>query len=602
MEIRIHDIDKKKIQDYLDGKSTWGHKIFGPIKDGHGYTFRIYAPRADRVFIKGDFNKWQEEELTKNVEFGYFFKYIDAKIGDYYKYIIESKGKRVEKTDPFAKEMDLPPAFASRITDESYSFKDELWLNKRSKNFDQPMNIYEIHVGSWKRYTSRVNFLDIVDSLIKYLKKMSYTHVELMPVTEHPYYPSWGYQSTGFFSTSSRFGSLKDLKTFVDILHQNDIGVILDFVLVHYAADDYSLKFFDGHDLYESEYKDLQYSQWGSLNFDYSKGHVRSFMKSAICFWLEECHFDGIRMDAISNMIFYDGNQNRGPNIENINFLKDLNSAIAKKFPTVMKIAEDSSSYPKVTYLVEDGGLGFDYKWDMGWMNDTIKYFEIDSINRRSYQEKINFSMFYFYKERYLLPLSHDEVVHLKKPMINKMNGSYEDRFKELKVLNMYQLTHPGKKLNFMGNDIATFDEWNENESINWDILKFPKHDDFNRFNKDLNNLYINNEAFYKDDYRNEGFKWLVVDDKINSVFAYERRSENQRFLVVLNMANVYHKTYQFPIRGKIKLIEKINSLDEKYGDYKKKRTDIILEEEEVLRLELWEYEAVVFEIIEYGR
>lgn len=601
MNIMIHDVDREKIKAYIEGNSSKGHEIFGAIKEDEGYTFRLYAPRADRVFIKGDFNNWQEEELTKNAEFGYFFKYIKANIGDYYKYIVEANGNRVEKTDPFAKEMDLPPSYASRITDETYEFNDKNWIKKRDKAFDKPMNIYEIHMGSWMRYSDQVNFLDIVDSLIKYLKEMSYTHVEIMPITEHPYYPSWGYQSTGFFSTSSRYGKLKDLKKFVDLLHQNDIGVILDFVLVHYAADDYSLKFFDGHDLYESKYPDLQYSQWGSLNFDYSKGHVRSFMKSSLDFWIDSCHFDGIRMDAVSYMIYYDGNINRGVHQDNINFIKDLNYSLDKNYPSVMKIAEDSSSFEKVTQSVDQGGLGFDYKWDMGWMNDTIKYFEVDSINRRDYQEKINFSMFYFYDERFILPLSHDEVVHLKNPMINKMNGSYEQRFKQLKLLNTYQLTHPGKKLNFMGNEIATFDEWDEHIPVNWDILKFPKHDDFQRFIKDLNKLYVSEEAFYKHDYSEEGFEWLVVDDNTNSVFAYERRGENSRFLVVLNMANVYHRAYEIPLNGKISLVEKINSLDEKYGDQKKTNRQINLEEEEGLKLELWEYEAVVFEIIDYG-
>lgn len=602
MEIRIHDVDREKIQAYLHGNSAKGHEIFGAIKVNDGYLFRVYAPRAYKVFIKGDFNNWQEEELTKNEEFGYFFKQIDAKVGDYYKYVIEANGFKFEKTDPYAKEMDLAPNFASRITEEEYKFDDQDWLKKRNKCQDKAMNIYEIHMGSWIKYSENVNFLDIVDRLIKYLKEMNYTHVEIMPVTEHPFYPSWGYQSTGFFSTSKRYGQLKDLKKFVDLLHQNDIGVILDFVLVHYAADDYSLKFFDGHDLYESGYNDLQYSQWGSLNFDYSKGHVRSFMKSAIDFWISQCHFDGIRMDAVSYMLYYDGNVNRGEHHDNIYFLKDLNKTLDLMYPSVMKIAEDSSAFPKVTQPVEEGGIGFDYKWDMGWMNDTIKYFEIDSINRRDYQSKINFSMFYFYNEKFLLPLSHDEVVHLKKPMINKMNGSYEERFKELKLLNTYQITHPGKKLNFMGNEIATFDEWNEHIPVNFDILRFPKHDDFNRFIKDLNYLYKTEDAFYKYDFEKKGFEWLVVDDNNNSVFAYERRSDDKRFLVVLNMTNVYHGAYEIPLRGKLKLIERINSLDEKYGDHKLANRTINLEEGEVLKLELWEYEALVFEIEEYGR
>lgn len=602
MEIRIHDFDQGQVKDYIEGKSHKGYKFFGAIKEEDGYIFRVYAPNADRVFIKGDFNDRSEQELSKNSEYGYFFKFIKAKVGDYYKYVIETKGKRHEHTDPYAKAMDHAPEFAAKIVEEDYDFSDQKWLKKRNKCLDKPLNIYELHLGSWKRYSDHVNFLDIVDSLISYLKDMNYTHVEILPITEHPYYPSRGYQSTGFFSTSSRYGELKDLKKFVDLLHQNDIGVILDFVVVHFANDYYSLKSFDGSFLYEPIYPDIQYSQWGSLNFDYSKGHVKSFMKSAISFWIEECHFDGIRIDAVSYMIYYDGNVNRGVHQENVAFLKELNSMLDKEHPDVMKIAEDSSAFPKVTGPVEKGGLGFDYKWDLGRMNDTTKYFEIDSINRCSYQEKINFSMFYFYNENFILPLSHDEVVHLKKAMINKMNGSYEDRFKQLKLLNLYQMTHPGKKLNFMGNEIATFDEWNENESINWDILRFPIHESFHNFIRDLNYLYLKNDAFYKYDFKERGFERLVVDDNINSVFAYERRSDDQRFLVVLNMTNVYHAAYPIKLEGNLVLEEKINSLSKKYGDYKNDQRKIYINDGEELKLELWQYEAVVFEILEDER
>lgn len=329
-------------------------------------------------------------------------------------------------------------------------------------------------------------------------------------------------------------------------MHQNGIGVILDVVAVHFANDYYGLKMFDGTHMYESSYEDLTYSEWGSINFDYSKGHVKSFMKSSFAYWIDNFHLDGIRVDAVSYMIYYNGNENRGIHDDNINFISDLNKTLEIAYPSVMRIAEDSSAYPGVTHPVEDGGLGFDYKWDLGWMNDTIKYFEVDSYNRSMYHSKVTFSMFYFYNEKFLLPLSHDEVVHLKKPMINKMFGSYEDRFKELKVLNTYQMTHPGKKLNFMGNEIATFDEWNENESINWNILNYPTHDDFNRYLKDLNYLYKENKAFYANDYKEDGFKWTVVDDANTSVFAYERYAENSRFLVVLNMANMYHGAYEF--------------------------------------------------------
>lgn len=599
MEVKLLDVDYKKIESYLNGDSKLGHKIFGSIKKDDGYVFRLYAPKADRVLIKGDFSNWQEIPMFKNEKYGYFYKFIKAKEGDYYKYVIESQGSRFEKFDPYGKYFDMSPEFATKIIDTSYDFSDEKWMKKREKNFDKPVNVYEIHLGSWLRYNSMPNILDIVDKLISYVKDMGYTHIELMPITEHPYYPSWGYQVSGFFAMSSRYGSIKDLQKFVDICHQNDIGVIFDFVIVHFAEDYYALKYFDGTSLYESDYKDLQYSEWGSLNFDYSKGHVRSFMKSAINFWIENCHFDGIRIDAVSNMIYYDGNKNRGVNPNNIKFLKELNRDLSKDYPNFMKIAEDSSSYEFVTGKNSQDSLGFDYKWDLGWMNDTCKYFEVDSINRHMYQGKINFSMFYFYRENFLLPLSHDEVVHLKKPMINKMNGFYEDRFKQLKLLNTYQITHPGKKLNFMGNEFATFDEWNENESLNWDILKFPIHSDFKNFVKDLNYLYNDNPSFYKNDFDEKGFLWKVVDDNINSVFAYERLADDKRFLVVLNMTNTYKKSYPIFYDENLIFVEKINSLSEKYGGDKYKRENIKINKGENLELELWEYEAVVFEIKE---
>ncbi|MDU5373152.1 1,4-alpha-glucan branching protein GlgB [Anaerococcus vaginalis] len=599
MEVKLLDVDYKKIESYLNGDSKLGHKIFGSIKKDDGYVFRLYAPKADRVLIKGDFSNWKEIPMFKNEKYGYFYKFIKAKEGDYYKYVIESQGNRFEKFDPYGKYFDMSPEFATKIIDTSYDFSDEKWMKKREKNFDKPVNIYEIHLGSWLRYNSMPNILDIVDRLISYVKDMGYTHIELMPITEHPYYPSWGYQVSGFFAMSSRYGSIKDLQKFVDICHQNDIGVIFDFVIVHFAKDYYALKYFDGTSLYESDYKDLQYSEWGSLNFDYSKGHVRSFMKSAINFWIENCHFDGIRIDAVSNMIYYDGNKNRGVNPNNIKFLQELNRDLSKDYPNFMKIAEDSSSYEFVTGKNSQDSLGFDYKWDLGWMNDTCKYFEVDSINRHIYQGKINFSMFYFYRENFLLPLSHDEVVHLKKPMINKMNGFYEDRFKQLKLLNTYQMTHPGKKLNFMGNEFATFDEWNENESLNWDILKFPIHSDFKNFVKDLNFLYKDNPSFYKNDFDEKGFLWKVVDDNINSVFAYERLADDKRFLVVLNMTNTYKKSYPIFYDENLIFVEKINSLSKKYGGDKYKRENIKINKGENLELELWEYEAVVFEIKE---
>lgn len=598
MKVNITETPHDHIENYLAGHSSMGADIWGAHKDTDGkYVFRVLAPNADEVYIKGDFTSWENTKMTKNTKYGYFFIKLDAKPGDYYKYIVVHEGNWVEKTDPFARAMDKEGDFASIITDDSYDFSDEDFIKNRDKNFDKPLNIYEIHIGSWLRYNDNVNFLDIVDKLVAYVKEMNYTHVEIMPITEYPYYPSWGYQSSGFFATSSRFGSPVDLKKFVDILHQNGIGVILDMVAVHFASDYFGLDHFDGTGMYESIYPDLKYSEWGSNNFDYSKGHVRSFMKSAMTYWLENFHFDGIRIDAVSYMIHYNGNKNRGVHRDNIEFIKDLNKTIHEAFPNVMLIAEDSSDFPQVTGKVEDGGLGFDYKWDLGWMNDTLRYFKTDSINRINHQANINFSMFYFYNERFILPLSHDEVVHMKGAMINKMAGSYEEKFKQLKLLYTYQMTHPGKKLNFMGNEIATFDEWNEHESINWDILKFPTHDDIHRYVKDLNALYLDNPAFFEKDYEEDGFSWKVVDDNINSVFAYERKAGDDRYLVVLNMTNTYKGAFEIPYDEEVEFIEVLDSLSETYGGSRWDKRKIKIEKGNNLVLELWEYEAIVLKV-----
>lgn len=598
MKVNITETNHDYIENYLAGHSSMGADIWGAHKDTDGkYVFRVLAPNADEVYIKGDFTSWENTKMTKNTKCGYFFIKLDAKPGNYYKYEVVHQGNWVEKTDPFARAMDKEGDFASIITDDSYDFSDEDFIKNRDKNFDKPLNIYEIHIGSWLRYNDNVNFLDIVDKLVAYVKEMNYTHVEIMPITEYPYYPSWGYQSSGFFATSSRFGSPVDLKKFVDILHQNGIGVILDMVAVHFASDYFGLDHFDGTGMYESIYPDLKYSEWGSNNFDYSKGHVRSFMKSAMTYWLENFHFDGIRIDAVSYMIHYNGNKNRGVHKDNIEFIKDLNKTIHEAFLNVMLIAEDSSDFPQVTGKVEDGGLGFDYKWDLGWMNDTLRYFKTDSINRIDHQANINFSMFYFYNERFILPLSHDEVVHMKGAMINKMAGSYEEKFKQLKLLYTYQMTHPGKKLNFMGNEIATFDEWNEHESINWDILKFPTHDDIHRYVKDLNSLYLESPAFFEKDYEEEGFAWKVVDDNINSVFAYERKANDERYLVVLNMTNTYKGAFEIPYDEDLEFVEVLDSLSETYGGSRWEKRKIKIEKGNNLVLELWEYEAIVLKV-----
>lgn len=598
MQISSIDTDYSMIEDYLLGKSYEGYKFFGAIKDNDKYIFRVYAPNADNVYIRGDFSNWENLRMTKNHRYGYFFIRIKANKYDCYKYLIEKNGVFTEKSDPYAKMMDLRPEFATWIVEDDYKFKDSLWMDKRSDNLDKPLNIYELHLGSWVNRDGFGSPLNIVDSLVSYLKKMNYTHVELTPITEYPLDESWGYQVTGFFSMTRRYGNPNDLKEFIDILHQNNIGVILDYVIVHYANDNYGLKHFDGNSLYEPDYPDIEKSQWGSFNFDYSKNHVKSFIKSSINYWITNFHFDGIRMDAISNMIYWDGNSDRGVNENNLSFLKELNHDLKNKYPSIMLIAEDSSSYPKVTSKVEDGGVGFDYKWDLGWMNDTLRYFSMDSFYRSNHQSKINFSMFYFYNEKYILPISHDEVVHLKKSMINKMSGSYEDKFKQYKLFYIYQMTHPGKKLNFMGNEIAMFREWDEHRGIDWNLLEYPIHDSFNRFVADINKLYISNEALYKWDFDQKGFLWNTVDDNYNSVFSYFRIYEDKELFVVLNMTNTYKGSYEFEFDKDIKLKRIVSSLYEKYGGYRKEESTVIESKDKKLQIEISEYEAIIYEVL----
>ncbi|MDO4594019.1 MAG: 1,4-alpha-glucan branching protein GlgB [Tissierellia bacterium] len=597
MKINAIDTDFKKIEDYLYGINPKGYEIFGAIKDGDYYIFRLFAPKAESVYIRGDFTNRSDILMFKNKKYGYHFIKLKAKKGDYYKYLVKHNDNYTLKADPFAKSMDLRPEFATEIIEDDYNFSDQKWLKKRTKNYDRALNIYELHLGSWQFKEEFNNILNIADSLISYVKKMNYTHIELMPICEHPLDQSWGYQVTGYFSFTKRYGSPRDLKEFVDLCHNNEIGVIMDFVPVHFATDSYGLGFYDGESLYESDYKDLQYSQWGSLNFDYSKTHVRNFILSSIDYWISQFHFDGIRLDAISNMIYYDGKENRGENEYNISFLKQLNTYVDQNYKDVMMIAEDSSSYNTVCKNKKNYGLGFDYKWDLGWMNDTIRYFKMDSFYRSNFQNLINFSMFYFYNERYILPLSHDEVVHLKKSMIGKMSGSYEDKFKQLKLFFIYQMTHPGKKLNFMGNEFAMFDEWNERKSLSWNLFNYPTHDSYNRLVKDMNYIYKNNEAFYKKDYDQDGFLWNVVDDNINSVFSYIRSNGKDEYFICLNMTNTYKSSYEFKFDKEVKLKKVLSTLDEIYGGDRRYENQIITSKDTKVKVELWEYEAIIFKI-----
>ncbi|MDO4408373.1 MAG: 1,4-alpha-glucan branching protein GlgB [Eubacteriales bacterium] len=518
-------------QKFFEGDMYDAYKYMGAHPEKDGVVFRTYAPSAEKVCIIGEFNNWTEEEMAmpERLQFYEIFE-KNAKPGQMYKYVIYGRNGRVEHCDPYGFGMELRPGFASVVRDlGAYTFTDEKWMKERTRCYDRPLNIYELHLGSFRRNEKDPNgwysYSEIADELIGYVKENGYTHVEFMPLSEHPFDGSWGYQSTGFFSPTSRYGSANELQELIDRLHNAGIGAILDFVPAHFALDYYALRRYDGTELYEYPASDVSDSEWGSCNFIFARREVACFMQSAANYWLTEYHFDGLRMDAISRVIYWMGNELRGVNETAVEFLKKMNAGIHRLHPSAMLIAEDSTSYPGCTRPVEEGGLGFDYKWDLGWMNDTLDYFMKTSDERKKRPELLTFSMYYFYNERHLLPLSHDEVVHGKRTIIGKIFGTYEEQFPQLRTLYLYMYMHPGKKLNFMGNEIAMFREWDETKEPDNFLLKYPMHDSFHQFMICLNGIYRDYRALSALDYHPEGFAWLLMNDQGHDVFAIRRNA-----------------------------------------------------------------------------
>lgn len=566
------------LYDYLMGNCIEAYTYFGAHKtkvDGkEGFVFRLYAPCADDVSVIGDFNGWDvtQSKMNKIDDSGVWELFI-PNVYNYqnYKYHFKNAdGRYVDKCDPFAFFSELRPATCSRLFDiNGFAWHDEKWMSSRNRNHNSPMSIYEMHLGSWKGKIDgrEPSYEEIADYLIEYVKRLGFTHVEIMPITQYPFDGSWGYQATGFYSVDSRYGNPFQLMSFVDRLHQAGIGVILDFAPVHFANDKFALSEFDGTKLYEYSNK-YRVSPWGSLQFDLGKDPVRSFLMSAMNYFITYFHFDGIRVDAVSNIIFYHGNKSIGTNDGGIEFCKRLNGKIHFRHPDVMMIAEDSSDFQGVTKDTSYGGLGFDYKWDLGWMNDTLKYYSLDPIYKKYDHNKLTFSMAYFYSENFLLPLSHDEVVHGKGTIINKMYGDYDTKFALLRNLYTYQWAHPGKKLLFMGNELASFDEWNETKSLPWELTRFPKHDSIARLIRDLNLVYQNHPAMYVEEYNSEKFRWLLVDDKNNSVFAFERRHQEETLVFVFNMTPNYFENFDIPVIEEGEYEEIFNSDKDVYGGY----------------------------------
>lgn len=573
------------IHQFFLGNAFDAYTFFGAhVQKGGGVCFRTLAPNAEKVSLIYEGNGWKEIPMEKTHPGGVYTCIVpDAIPGMMYKYRIYSEHfadvEFIDHCDPYGFGMELRPGTASIIRDtDSYHFQDSEWLSQRGGHLEKPVNIYEVHLGSWKTNPNDPNgwyrYEELAPLLIAYAKKNGYNYIECMPLSEHPADCSWGYQNTGFYSPTARYGDMDGLKKFVDLCHRSGIGVIMDFVPVHFAVDGYGLARYDGTALYEyPDDNSDNYSEWGSCNFIHARGEVCSFLQSCANYWISEFHFDGIRMDAVSRLIYWGGDPGRGENEASLNFLKRMNQGLHQLHPDAMLIAEDSTDFDGVTRPVEFGGLGFDYKWDMGWMNDTLNYFRSNPFFRGSGYHQITFSMMYYYKERYLLPFSHDETVHGKATIVQKMFGEYEQKFPQARALYLYMYTHPGKKLNFMGNEMAHFREWDEKRPLDWDLLKYPFHNSFQKFFAAVSRLYATEPALYDGEYNPDCFEWVACESRAEGVYAWLRKGAGQNLLCVMNTQNTAHKKFPLYLKFPCGAEELLNTEASVWGGADKSRT-----------------------------
>jgi 1,4-alpha-glucan branching enzyme len=555
-----------------------------------GTYFAVWAPSAHQVSVIGDFNHWVDGEYKLNVRWdssGIWEGFIPTVgKGHIYKYKIHSNNNNFisEKADPYARRCEHPPKTASVVWDDKYVWKDNNWMSTRKKNnsLDAPYSVYEVHLGSWRKKIEEnrsLSYYELGEELVSYVKEMNFTHVELMPIMEYPYDPSWGYQITGYFAPTSRFGYPEEFKYLVDQLHQNGIGIILDWVPSHFPEDAHGLGFFDGSSLYEHPDKRKGYHQdWKSLIFNYGRNEVRSFLISNAIFWLDQYHADGLRVDAVASMLFLDYSREEGQwepniyggneNLDAISFFKELNEEVYKSFPDVQTIAEESTAFPMVSKPTSIGGLGFGMKWMMGWMHDTLDYFSKDSIYRKYHQNEITFSLAYAFTENFMLPLSHDEVVYGKKSILGRMPGDEWQRFANLRLLYGYMFTHPGTKLLFMGSEFGQYEEWNFLESLDWNLLDFDTHKNTKNYFAALNLFYKTNPALFEKGFSGEGFEWISYDDNENSVISYLRKGNKKEdnILVVCNFTPSTFEKYKVGIPYKSKIKEIFNSDKKIFG------------------------------------
>jgi len=554
-----------------------------------GTYFAVWAPSAKSVSVIGDFNYWLEGDHKLFVRWdgsGIWEGFIpEVGHGNLYKYKIHSHHNDVvtEKADPYARSSEHPPLTASVIWEDAYSWKDKSWFTKRKKTnqLDQAISVYEVHLSSWRKKADGISlsYVDMADELVSYVKEMEYTHVEFMPIMEYPYDPSWGYQLTGYYAPTSRFGTPQEFKALVDAFHKAGIAVILDWVPSHFPSDDHGLGFFDGSHLYEHpDPRKGYHKDWKSLIFNYERPEVRSFLISNAVFWMQEYHIDGLRVDAVASMLYLDYSREDGEwepnefggreNLAAVSFLKDLNLELYSRFEGIQTIAEESTAFPMVSRPTDIGGLGFGMKWMMGWMHDTLEYMKKDAIYRKYHQNDISFSMTYAFTENFMLPLSHDEVVYGKNSILGRMPGDEWQRFANLRTLYSYMFTHPGAKLNFMGGEFAQHDEWNFEQSLDWHLTQYHYHKGVQETIKELNKLYKSSKALHQLQFSNKGFEWLSYDDAQNSILAYVRKGKTKkdRLVVVCNFTPTTHESYQIGVPEGTSLSLVFNSDDSKFG------------------------------------
>ncbi|MCI8766729.1 MAG: 1,4-alpha-glucan branching protein GlgB [Ruminococcus sp.] len=570
-------------------KKMGAHKV--TVDGVEGVYFAVWAPHAEKVSVVGEFNHWEvdADEMERQEPAGIYTRFVpEAKEGDMYKFCIETmEGEKLFKADPFANYSELRPGNASRVADIAhFNWTDEAWMEARKKwdNTKNPMSVYEVHMGSWMRHPCREDegfytYRDFAVSVTDYVKKMGYTHVELMGIAEHPFDGSWGYQVTGYYAPTSRYGTPEDFAFLVNYLHKNKIGVILDWVPAHFPRDAHGLADFDGTPTFEyADPRRGEHPDWGTKIFDLGKSEVENFLIANALFWIEHYHVDGLRVDAVASMLYLDYGKQDGQwvankyggneNLEAIEFFKHLNSVVLGRNHGAVMIAEESTAWPKVTGAPEDDGLGFSIKWNMGWMHDFTEYMKLDPLFRKNAHYMMTFSMEYAYSENYILVLSHDEVVHLKCSMLNKMPGLGFDKFANLKVAYAFMMGHPGKKLLFMGQDFAQLREWSEERELDWYLLAEQSHQQIQNWVQELLHLYRKNKALYEMDTEEEGFAWINKDDIFRSIFSFVRysRDKKKNLLFVCNFTPMEREDYRVGVpRGKqYKLI--LNSDDERYG------------------------------------